>query len=254
MRNLVIYLIVPFLFLSCKKDEVVIEPTAEERCAECVESFVDEFSAYEASFNVAIRGHAYCGISTIYQNFYFKKEPHSEVDGKFFYKTMKKTVYDYTFGAYEVDWTPTDGYFRYDYEAKIAYQYVSLEDVSPLVLMDFNRSVGDSILLDNSSDKGEVYVVVTDISEIFIDGIPYPKMIVDLVESSSQMKTCVLTPYYPNPIIFDNELAFYFTHDWDESNLSDYYHYEAVYATYFSFQLRNISSEAVLSDAYISAE
>ncbi|NOQ72982.1 MAG: hypothetical protein GQ574_13315 [Crocinitomix sp.] len=209
------YLLSIILFISiisCDKEidaPIEIEETAtdETSCDTCTERFMESFSTVSAKTRLTIVNQGFTSRNTISQVFNYKLTPAAEADGAYFYKIQRKVKCYYDIGAYEIDFEDSPGFYRYDYENRKAYHYANLTDESPVLLMDFNHEIGDSIVIGERAGEPIVFVVFE--KETFLlDGYPMPKLKghisvqtldcyadEDLIENET-----VLTPYYPNPV------------------------------------------------------
>jgi hypothetical protein len=253
--------IVLLFTISCKKktdiiktEEVATTMVDPLACDTCSERFMDYFSTVEAKNYVIITTHSESSRFTISQEYRYKMLPEIEVDGAYFYKILKKSKYYYDNDPHETDYEETAGYYRYNYAEKKAYRYASLTDASPLLLMDFNHEVGDSITLDVSSIYGDIQFVVDEVETFLLDGYPMPKLTghfwVNSLRHNSDFtgmnEKLVLTPYYPNPVWFDHPFDFYRYNDWSESNFAESLAFET-HADQFSYYLYS-EDEVTLSE------
>ncbi len=260
MKLLLSVLMLTITFLSCKKEEVS-EPLVDEvstenatdelaHCTELPEQFIEDFSLFQQEIGITLTAHSECSYEKMNQRFRFKMAPHVEAGGKFFYQYKKRSEYNYSRDPYLTDWAAIPGLYRYDYANKIAYLYSNIDDSDPRVLMDFNKEVGDSVLLGNSF-YGDIYFVIDAKEAEFFEEIPFPKMfgrISNPTIGGGQYEEAFVSPYYPNPIVIAHEFDYYLHHDWTESNFYDAFWFQ--HADGFDYKLKNAETEEVLSAFY----
>lgn len=248
------YIFVFFIAIfSCKKEEVQPQELTYESTTEVEgdERFEDVFSTYHALKSIKITSHSSCSRSYIHQNFAYKMTPSIASGAKYFYKIHKKSEYDYVEGSHEINWTETDGFYRYDFGNKMAYHYADTSDISPLVLMDFNLSAGDSIILSESFFFGNIYFKIDEKETHTIDGQNYPAFRGHLVTNSSfyhDNSALLIAPYYPNPILIDHDFDFYLNHDWNEDNFGNsLYAFGPTHADGFVYSLKNTITDSIVT-------
>lgn len=271
MKNLTLIGLSILFLISCDKEEV-LDPVSEQEDAKVFngeERYESDFENYLAKLRVTLGSANSCNnphsfISLVYS--YQLKEGVSQ-NGQYFYELHRKTNYQYD-APYVVDWQNTGMYYRYDYDNKKAYMYDGLNDATPKLLMDFNAGEGDTLTLN----AGGIMFKVDQVGYEVIGGQNYPVLLghlhvnpaerssgpstvsYNLRESqnwlSNVKSTIKLSPYYPNPLSFDHNMYYYWSHDW---NFDDFDH-NAIYEPYrkgFTIQSLNTIDGVSENDYYV---
>lgn len=227
MKNsLIIILSVTFL-LACKKESV--EPPIPEKLETEAqkEQIIHAVENYEWGIRVGIVDR---GLSTFYnyhQEFNFRLKPGFMHENKAFYNYQKKSEYSFPNDDDLENWTDIPGLYRYDFDNKISYLYADVNDANPKILMDFNRKIGDTILIEDkvnvvlANAPVDIFFVVKRVLKKEIDGVVLPALEgafctshPDIIEPRFA-DDIFIYPLYPNPIIIDGSFQDYTSYDWD---------------------------------------
>jgi hypothetical protein len=147
---------------------------------------------------------------------------------EYFYQVQIKTInYNDCDTFYNGNWMEINKLYRYSFDQKKSFVYVSVDDPEPKLLFDFNCSVGDTVFLDE-----EMYVrmLVTAIDEQQIDGVGFPVVSGKIISFSRDSyfnsnddiligsNNLSLTPFSPNPFWAGSSIGTYFNSSWNNSD------------------------------------